>query len=122
MEASEPCGCVDYSQRDHCFGHKSFATTYDDSKHLTRIDVIFTPFTSHIRDLHYYFDDRDPILGAGNEGRCYSVRIYGSSGERLVGMEIIWSNDNRIAGYNVCRSLLVLYADTDIDLEAYDIT
>lgn len=121
MKASEPLGCMDFSQPDYCFGHASFATHLDDIKHLTRVDVIFTPFTTHIRDLHYYFDDRNPILGAGKEGKCCPVPIYGSSGERLVGMEIIWSDGNRAVGCNVCSPLLVPYADTDIGLEAHHI-
>ena len=121
MKASEPLGYMDYSQRDYYFAHTSFANTLDDLKHLTHIDVVFTPFTSHIRDLHYHFDDRNPILGAGLEGKCCSVPIGGSSGERLTGIEIIWSGGNRAVGLNVCSSLRVICVDTDIGLEAHHI-
>lgn len=117
-EANEPLGCMDCSQPDRYFNHTSFATTLDDTKHLTRIDVIFTPFTSHIRKLHYCFDERNPILGAGKEGKCFPVPIFGSSGERLIGMEIIWSDGNQAIGYNVCSALLVLFLNTNMVVEA----
>ena len=117
MKASRLVGCTERSQRDSYFGHTSFATTRDDLKHLTRIDAVFTPFTSQLCDLHYHFDDRKPILGAGKDGKCCSVPIYESSGEQLIGIEIAWSDVNRAIGCNVSSSLFLLHVDTDIDLK-----
>ena len=80
------------------FGYKAEAT-----EHLVKIDA-FMDFDSSVHGFRFCFNDRESIPAGWIPGKAISCLIDGPGGEKINGLEVLWSNLNKIAGLKVCRT------------------
>lgn len=70
-----------------------------------RIDI-FMDSESLIYGFKCHFNDRESTPNWWIPGKAVPCLIDGPGGERINGMEVIWSDTNEIAGLNICRTAL----------------
>lgn len=80
------------------FGYKVEAT-----EHLVKIDA-FLDSDSSVHGFRFCFNDRESIPAGWIPGKAISCLIDGPGGEKINGLEVLWSTFNKIAGLKVCRT------------------
>ena len=69
---------------------------------------------SRIHGFRLRFKDRDPTPQGWIPGKAISYLIDGPDGERIHGMEVLWSDETQISGFNVrCIALSDTYDEAD---------
>ena len=79
------------------FGHMVEAT-----EHLVKVDA-FMDSDSLVHGFRFCFNDRESIPAGWIPGKAISCLIDGSGGEKINGVEVLWSNFNKIAGLKARR-------------------
>ena len=79
------------------FGYRVEAT-----EHLVKIDA-FMDSDSSVHGFRFCFNDREAVPAGWIPGKAVSCLIDGPGGEKINGMEVLWSNTNKIAGLKVRR-------------------
>ena len=92
-----------------CF--TGFGYTAEATEHLVRIDA-FMDSDSSVHGFRFYFDDREPVPAGWIPGKAITCIIDGPGGEKINGMEVLWSNLNKIAGLKVRRTASDLFSKT----------
>ena len=80
------------------FGYEVEAT-----EHLVKIDALMDS-DSFVHGFRFCFDDRESVPTGWIPGTAISCLIDGPGGEKINGMEVLWSNSNKIAGLKVRRT------------------
>ena len=79
--------------------------------HLVKIDV-FMDSDSLVHGFRFCFNDRESIPTGWIPGKAISCLIDGPGGEKINGIEVLWSNFNKIAGLKVRRTASDLLSET----------
>ena len=92
-----------------CF--TSFGDKVEATEHLVKIDAFMDPDSS-IHGFRFCFNDRESIPAGWIPGKVIPCLIDGPGGEKINGMEVLWSNFNKIAGLKVRRTASDLLSKT----------
>ena len=85
-----------------CMRPSIFLSGSQSSNHLSLINCFVSPRLLGIFDFHSNVDDQEPVLGyQWLQGKEVSLLIDGANGERLSGMDVLWSHRTDHIGMTV---------------------
>lgn len=93
-----------------------FGDKVEAAEHLVKIDACMNTDSS-IHGFRFCFNDRESIPTGWIPGKAIPCLIDGPGGERINGMEVLWSNFNKIASLKVRRTAFDLLSKNNDDID-----
>ena len=95
--------------------HTSLGISTEAAGHLVRVTG-YLDWDSRVRGFRFQFDDREPVPVTTQwiPGKSITYMVDGPGGERIQGLEVLWSDRNEIAGLDVEFPFLHSMEETDI--------